>query len=42
VSGRSKPDRPGLAHPLVQTQSFQDFRAAQRTTGPWRFCFRDS
>jgi hypothetical protein len=40
VSSSSKPDRPGLAHPVVQTQAFLDFRAAQRTTGPWRFCFR--
>jgi hypothetical protein len=40
VSGSTKPDRPGLAHPVVQTQAFQSFRAAQRATGPWRFCFR--
>jgi len=42
VSGSPKPDRPGLAHPVVQTQAFQEFRAAQPATGPWRFCFRDS
>jgi hypothetical protein len=42
VTGGPKPDRPGLAHPVVQTTAFQDFRAAQRMTGPWRFCFRSA
>jgi hypothetical protein len=42
VSASVKPDRPGLAHPVVQTQAFRDFQAAQRTSGPWRFCFRSS
>lgn len=42
VSSNPKPDRPGLAHAVVQTQAFLNFRAEQRTSGPWRFCFRSS